>query len=289
MASSESQAQASAELAKPRPTAKVESVTHSNEPTSYRPKQAEGGLIVSWGRVLQIFIVPVVAIVIFVAILFFFVLRGVNDAFDTLADIDRTREQISTVNDTIGQLQTLSQQKDVIDQSLALVSNLAPAEQTEVVKFQQRIAELAARYNLRNLNSQTAEYSDNPSITGGTENPLLGIIEIPSSFSLQGKFADIQGFIAAIKTLDDFVIIGEMEIKVVGSVSPEQLTSSFLDWSLNITLIKYQFQQPDENNKLADAYAKVPPTVKIDTDVLEFINQKYPSQVSSLVTDTFGN
>ncbi|MCA9379149.1 hypothetical protein KC640_01860, partial [Candidatus Dojkabacteria bacterium] len=182
------------------------------------------------------------------------------------------------------------QQSDIIDRSLSLVNNLAPASNTEVVRFQQRIADLATSFGLRNLNSQTAEYTDTISVTGGNDNPLLGIIEIPSSFSLQGKFANVQNFIAAIKSLEDFVIVGEMEIRVVGAVAPEQLTSSSLDWNLDITLIKYQFQQPNENNKLADAYAKVPPSVKIDSDVLEFISQKYPLEATNgLVVDSLGN
>ncbi|MCA9379150.1 hypothetical protein KC640_01865, partial [Candidatus Dojkabacteria bacterium] len=73
------------ELVKPKPTAKVEKPAPTNEPTTYRPKQTQAGGAISWSRLLQVFIVPVVAVAIFLAILFFLVLRGVNDAFDLLA------------------------------------------------------------------------------------------------------------------------------------------------------------------------------------------------------------
>jgi len=46
-------------------------------------------------------------------------------------------------------------------------------------------------------------------------------------------------------------------------------------WVLGITLVKYQFQTPNEANQLDDAYSRVPATVIIDEDVMNFVYEKY--------------
>jgi hypothetical protein len=85
----------------------------------------------------------------------------------------------------------------------------------------------------------------------------------------------IQGFVSAIQKSDDFIIIGQMELVSVSdddNLPIGQIVNG--NWRLEISLIKYQFPVANEQNKLQQIYGQVPPTVKPDQKVLEFIRQK---------------
>lgn len=226
---------------------------------------------------LQIYLVPIVAIFVFLAILVILVIPGVSDIFSKLDQATLVGEQLDNVNQSITQLTTLRAGQSQLNTNLQYVNQIAPAGKTEVVKFQQRISELAGKSGLQVIKSET----DEEELVLPNEVKTLGIIQIPSTFTLAGKLANIKDFIQKIKLLEDFVIVGEMQIKVAQKVDVQTLAAnSNLTWSLIITLIKYQFQQPDEQNHLAQAYAEVPPSVKIDTDVLEFIRSKYGADIT---------
>lgn len=226
---------------------------------------------IDWRKILKLFIVPIVAVTVFISILVLLILPEISNTFTKLDDLTSTREKTESVIEVTTQLQALNTNRSQIESDLESVNKIAPAGNTEVVLFQQKIADLAKANGLRIVSSKTEE--EVLSVEG--DNPILGINEIPSTFSLNGKFAKIQTFIEGIKTLEDFVIIGEMQIRVIDQVSPDKLTDQNLEWNLLITLIKYQFQQPNEENKLAEAYLQVPPTVDIEDKILEFIRAKF--------------
>lgn len=241
------------------------------------PKKEEDKLAIDWRKIIRLFIVPIVAISVFLGLLFFLILPEISNTFNKLDDLTAIRERTEGVTEITSQLATLNTNMPQLQADLDAVDKIAPVGNTEVVLFQQKIAELAKKNNLVIVSSQTEEQV--LSVEG--DNPILGINEIPSTFSLNGLFANIQSFIEQIQTLEDFVIIGEMQIKAIDSVGPERLTDQTLQWNIQITLIKYQFQEPNEQNKLAEAYLQVPPTVDIEEKILEFIRAKFSDNTGS--------
>ncbi|MBL8014845.1 MAG: hypothetical protein JNK26_01495 [Candidatus Doudnabacteria bacterium] len=235
----------------------------------WRPKQKREAN--DFGAILRLFVVPIVAVTVFIGILFALILPGVGEIFAKFDSLDNIRQNTESLNQTITQLQALSTRRTEVENDLELVNNIAPVGVTEVVVFQKKIANLAALNGLTLVKSQT----DEQILAIENDNPVLGINEIPSQLSINGTLPNIKRFIEQIKDLEDFVIIGEMQIRVVDEVSPDRLTDTSLTWNLDITLVKYQFQQPNEQNKLAEAYAAVPVTVKIEQSILDFIRNKF--------------
>lgn len=245
-----------------------------DQPQPEEPKQEkkkkEG---IDWRKVLRLFIVPIVAITMFLGILFLLIVPEISNTFSKLDDLTAIRERTEGVIEVTTQLAGLNSRVSQVQLDLDSVNKIAPVGNTEVVLFQQKIADLARQNSLLIISSKTEEQV----LTVEGDNPILGINEIPSTFSLNGRFQNIQNFIEGITTLEDFVIIGEMQIRAVDSVGPERLTDQTLQWNILITLIKYQFQEPNEQNKLAEAYIQVPPTVSIEEKILEFIRAKFAS------------
>lgn len=234
-------------------------------------------------EMLKLFIVPIVAVSIFVGLLLFLIIPGVLDIFAKFEDLDSVRQNTNTINETITQLQELSDNRDQLTQDLELVNKIAPVGATEVVVFQKKVAALAATNGLAVVRTLT----DEQILAIENDNPVLGINEIPSRLSVNGTLQNIKKFITEINNLEDFVIIGEMQIRVVDSVVVERLTDPSLNWNLEITLIKYQFQQPNAQNQLAEAYAAVPVTVKIEKSILDFIRNKFSNEGSGFDLELF--
>lgn len=229
-------------------------------------------------RIVRLYIIPLSAVIFFFFIFIGLILPNVGNIFALLDEISSIRESTNEVVLTTTELQRLSEDTAQIVGDLALVNQIAPAGVTQVVVFQQKIATLARQFNLRVLQTQTGEQR----LLIENDNPILGINEIPSTFSVTGKISNIRGFIQEINQIEDFVIIGELTIRALDGVSVTELGDPNIEWNMEVTLVKYQFLVPDEQNKLAEAYFQVPPTSKIDEEILEFVRAKFSGTTSGL-------
>lgn len=215
-----------------------------------------------FSELVKLYFIPIVTLIIFAGVMFF-VIRGVSTVVERLDQISQLNTQSAELDTEIANLQILSSNSESIESDLGRINYLVPTGVTEVTKFQNKVRDLAEKRGLRVLEADTTE-STLATIEEGSISPL-GVIEIPSNFVIQGQLWRIEGFIADIQLMDDFVIIGEMNLHL--------LVGAGGLWNLDLVLIKYQFQVPDENNKLAEVFARVPPTAKEDEEVLTLLRR----------------
>jgi Tfp pilus assembly protein PilO len=224
-------------------------------------------------KILKLYVVPIVAVVVFIGMLFILIIPQLSGIFQKLDHISSLSADYDTLVTNEKDLQTLTSKITETNSDLALVNQLAPTGLTEVVNFQRRITDLATQNRLTVVESKSGEQA----LVVDESIAVLGLVEIPSTFTLQGSFANVKSFIEKIKNLYDFVLIGEMSLTATDKDVKDDLLKTIVDqdWTLEITLTKYQFQVPDAQNKLAEAYLRVPPTVQVDKDTLEFVRGKY--------------
>jgi len=225
------------------------------------------------GKILKLYIFPLGIVIGFSLIWIYLVFPKITEIFDQVDQSVLLAEQITAENEKLSALYLLSSKSTKITTDLDLINKVAPVETTQVVEFQQNIIQMAERNNLLVVEAFT---QNRELVVESEQSEVLGIIEIPSEFTMRGDFTNIKAFIQAINDLKDFVIIGEMTLSSAADLESENLGNLYNgSWVLGITLVKYQFQTPNEANQLDDAYSRVPATVIIDEDVMNFVYEKY--------------
>jgi Tfp pilus assembly protein PilO len=221
------------------------------------------------GKILKLYIFPLGIVIGFSLIWIYLVFPKITEIFDQVDQSVLLAEQITAENEKLSALYLLSSKSTKITTDLDLINKVAPVETTQVVEFQQNIIQMAERNNLLVVEAFT---QNRELVVESEQSEVLGIIEIPSEFTMRGDFTNIKAFIQAINDLKDFVIIGEMTLSSAADLESENLGNLYNgSWVLGITLVKYQFQTPNEANQLDDAYSRVPATVIIDEDVMNFV------------------
>lgn len=213
-------------------------------------------------KILKLYVLPIATLIIFTSIVVFMVLPAVSGLFAGMDEISRLNNTVKQKDVELSQLQNLQSREAQLDLDLSAIARIVPTGRTEVVNFQLRVVSLASQFGLQVSEVETAEQV----LQTGEENiSALGIIEIPSNFTITGSLEQIKAFILSLETIDDFVIIGEM---VVGA---DRQTAGL--WNLDLLLIKYQFQNPDEQNQLLEAYSRVPITAEADEEILRLVRR----------------
>ena len=217
----------------------------------------------------RIFLLPIVAVSVLLGFLLFGIIPNVSRVFGIFDEIGVLREEYEKEAVALQILQVAAGETSVTTANIELINSLAGLEGvSQIVDFQEKIAGIARENNLRVLEQKTSE-----NIIGDddeqVEAPPVGIIEIPSDFSLEGTLSQVRSFINRIATVDDFIIIGSMELRARNQSSLDSSSSQL--WQLEISLIKYVFQEADSNNQLAQIYLNVPIEKQPDPQVLDFI------------------
>ncbi len=217
---------------------------------------------IPFSKILKLYVIPIATVVGFTAVIVFLVVPAINNMFASLDKIAVLGEEVSDLDDDLQDLQELQLDIQQVNSDLSAINTIVSTGNTEVTAFQQKIISLAQENSLEVTEADTVEQILQ---TGDRDVLALGIIEIPNEFSIQGSLSGIQSFIAALQDVNDFIIVGEMDLRAL----PNEADI----WSLNILLIKYQFQTPDENNNLAEVFLRVPTTAKEDPEVLDIIRR----------------
>jgi hypothetical protein len=250
-------------------------------------KQKEKNGPKSLEEVTKLYLIPLLMVIITILLLFFLVLPQVNGLTDTLSLINAEQEEYTRLREIEQNRSNLAQITNQQQADLAKIDSIIPQSQTAVVDFSESIREKARQNRLVVNESVVGEIvtATPRGISGGGaggNQPGLELVELPSEFSLSGRFNNIQGFLSDIFGGEDFIVIKEMTLnrRVVnqeeaGDTSFSQSNTD--NWSLNLVLVKYQFRlAPTASEEdLQRSYFSVPENLRPNQEVLEFINENY--------------
>jgi Tfp pilus assembly protein PilO len=260
-------------------TKKQKSTSPTQALSEFQKEQKQDSERIGWGKVLDLYVVPIALIAIFGGIIFLLIVPAVSNVFFQLGEIQTLNTETTEKDAQIARLRELSSRSSQITNDLAAIETIVPEGVTEVVNFQEALRALAERtHGLTVVEASTGERVLKSSTNGADSEEnlrILALIEIPSTFAISGNLDQIKAFVADIKNLSDFVIIGEMELRTDQEFQANQLEAiASGEWRLTITLVKYQFQVPDEQNQLQAVYSQVPETIQLSADVLEYVRLK---------------
>lgn len=211
-------------------------------------------------KIIRLYVIPLVTLGIFSGIVVLLIVPAVNGLFAGLEEISVLGEEANDLDEDLLDLQALQSNFNQVESDLQDINSIVPTGDTEIASFQERIVKLAIDQGLIVREVQTAEQILQ---TGEQDISVLGIIEIPTLFSIEGELDLAVDFITGIQQIDDFIIIGEMDLS----------SSDNIKWNLELLLIKYQFQDPNEDNRLLEAYSRVPPSAQANSEVLDLIRR----------------
>lgn len=211
-----------------------------------------------YSKLFKIYLLPIIAIGIFLSIIIFGVLDSVQDVFSSVQEIEEAEEEITNTSNFLNQLNNLQQESIQIQSDLDILNQLAPASITEVSNFQSRVSEIA---NTSGLESQNERSNDSDSVNIDSAG-RLDLQEVPNNFEFRGNLSQIFNFFDALSNLNDFVVVENLEMQQ----GDEDI------WQLNITLTKYQFDVI--TNDLSQLFLNVPVTSDVAPDVQQYINDR---------------
>ena len=214
----------------------------------------------------KIYFFPIASIITFIVIIFIFIIPKIFTIINKLGEIDQLNREFTTRNEELATVQNIANNKNTLEQNVNILNSLAPTELTEVVNFGTKIANLALKYNLE-INNQVVR--DRINVVMNSDNPnendnQLVLTEIPNVFEVSGVDSDIFAFINALSAIDDFIVVNEMNLSGSGGGL----------WVLSINIVKYQFSEFDDNDKLYKSYLEVPITAKINQEIEEYLRFK---------------
>jgi hypothetical protein len=237
--------------------------------------------------VLRLFVLPIFVIVIFFVFLLVGIIPNLSRTFNELDQIAEASRKYDEQVAVLKSAQSIALGVGDINNNLAKINTLASQEeQTTVALFQDKIATIAKEEGLIITGQETGEKILNqegqalPAASSTTapgsvtvDPNAIGIIEIPSIFNLEGKLPNIKRFIARLNQIDDFIIVGELSLTAKQKTDEKLFQLNEVDWSLELDLLKYQFQTANEANDTRAKYLAVPLTSQPDKSVLDYINR----------------
>ena len=211
------------------------------------------------------YILPIVAILLLGSIGFVGIYPSISLVFENLDEIDELRKKSEGLGDEIAALEQLQAGQVRAAAYLQLLDEIIPSENTEVVDYQENIKDIAQENGLRLIESTTGETI---LLSDEEDSSKLGLIEVPSQFTLQGNLGDIKNFLGGLDKGDDFIVINEMSLSRVTIDEVEQS-----DWVLEIVFVKYQFQEV----ALTDAtiFEDISEKASPNEEVLNFMRDRF--------------
>lgn len=164
----------------------------------------------------------------------------------------------------ISLLKTLKTREEENQQILNKVNLIIPSEQSEVVKFRQKVAGLATNEGLLVESLQAGEniIDEDDAVIENNNNQL---IEIPSKFSFSGDFDAFRKLFLTLYEGDDFFIITNMDLDI-SSVGQSSGT-----WKGQFDLTKYQFSERQSE----EDYMNISERQPVNQSVINFIEQNF--------------
>lgn len=216
-------------------------------------------------KLLRFYIIPFVSVLIFVFLLIFTIIPNINYMIDGLDEAKELKAQSSQLDSRITKLGKLKDDEERYLQILSKVNQIIPSEQSEVVKFRQKVAGFATDEGLEIQSLKAGEniLDDNRNIE--PENSNNQLIEIPSKFSFTGNFDSFRELLKKLYSGEDFFIITNMDIDV------NNLNLTGVNWKGQFDITKYQFSQSD----LQDDFSDISESENINNGVILYIEQNF--------------
>ncbi len=219
----------------------------------------------AYKRVLKFYIVPLLSVLGFLGIVLFLVVPKVNEIFKSLDEISILSKTADSKNEQLKSLDLLSQNSNLSLAQLRIIDQTAPTESSQVVAFRDKITNLIKSNSLTIVTQRLSE-SDINTNAQNINYMGLSLLEIPFFFEINGNYQNTLSFISDLSSIDDFVIVREMEL-TGAAVNNVQITT------LRLRIDKYQFNIANEQ-LLKEQYLQVPVDSKINDVVLKYIESK---------------
>lgn len=220
----------------------------------------------SLSKLLKLYLLPILIGIGFLGIIIFLIIPTILSIFSTIDEIAIKNQEYAEDLELLGELTELNANSSEIISNLNAINTITTSDQTEVVKFRNKITDLIVSNNLTIFSQQLTENDPNI-ISGGNLATEITLKEVPFTFQIEGAYSDVISFFDDLSQIDDFVIIKEMEFTRTEKIAADGSTV----WLLDLVLVKYQF---NESEALDELYKNVPPTVVISPEVLDYIDQR---------------
>jgi len=220
----------------------------------------------SYVKMLRLYIFPIFIGGLFLAIIAFLVIPSIMSIFSILDEISTKNQAYAEQLAMIDKLKSLNSTAANINNQLNAVNTITTSDQTEEVKFRNKITDLTNSNNLQVFSQQLTENDPNI-ISGGNSATEITLKEVPFTFQIEGSYTNVIKFFDDLSKIDDFVIIKEMKFTRTEKIASDNSTV----WLLDLVLVKYQF---NESDSLDQVYKNVPPNVVISPKVLDYIEQR---------------
>ncbi|CAG1022885.1 hypothetical protein DOJK_01961 [Patescibacteria group bacterium] len=224
-------------------------------------------------KYIRLYVIPIFAIVFFLVILIALTIPKISEIFSSLDLIAENNTEIMANNAEITKLNTLTERYNILVSDLAIIDGIAPVGNTEVVRFRDRISDLIQSNNLSIISQRLSEANAEIDSTNKLDSPII-LQEVPFLFTVQGSFNDIVSFIQALNTVEDFLVVKELQLSSMGGLDTNNR------WELKINIVKYQFNSPS-NDSLRALYTSVPIEASLNP-----LMEKYIASRSDIVTDS---
>lgn len=221
-------------------------------------------------KIIKLYVIPIMAISFFVGILLFLTIPKINEIFASLDTVSTNNLTISENDAKLAQLDRLTDQYNNIVVNLGVIDGIAPLGSTEVVKFRDRVTSIIQANSIEIINQRLSE-ANTEAETQDSQNvsPII-LQEVPFIFTITGSYTNIVNFINSLSTVEDFIVIKEMEL---ASTSGGDLNGI---WQLKINIVKYQFNT-DSNADLRNLFINVPIDASLNTLIQQYIAARSPS------------
>ncbi len=228
-------------------------------------------------KYVRLYVIPIFAVVSFIGILLILTIPKINEIFSGIDKVSQNNITITENNNTLSALDSLTSQYNSIVQNLSVIDDIAPLGSTEVVKFRDRITTqilsnsiVISSQRLSEANTET-ENQDTQTVS-----PII-LQEVPFIFTISGSYDNIVNFIKSLNSVEDFIVIKEMEFTAASNTNPTG------DWQLKINIVKYQFNT-DSGSDLRQLYINVPVEAQLNALIQQYINARSASTNNSLST-----
>ena len=135
-------------------------------------------------KIIRFYIIPIASVLIFLTILVLTIVPNVKYMLDGLEKGKELRETSKLLDSRISRLESMRDQHDRNTQILSTVNSIIPSEQSEVVRFRQKVAGIGSGNNLQIDSLQAGETiieERDTNVVSKTTN--FQLIEIPSKFA----------------------------------------------------------------------------------------------------------
>lgn len=213
----------------------------------------------------RLYIFPLLVSFGFILIVIFLIIPTLFSIFSTLDEVSGKNVDLQNQNQLLTQLRELNSNSSIKISQLNSVNNITTSDQTEVVRFRNRITDVILSNQLTIFSQSLTE--NDPDIISDGGGDSITLKEVPFTFKIEGSYTNIVNFFADLSVLSDFVIIKEMQFSRDDKIGADGTTI----WTLDLVLVKYQFST---NQALDDVYRSISPSAEISQKVLDYINQR---------------